>query len=526
MSSSYYNSHPQGPSVMSPELQRAQIRLHQSEQVHQRTASQLQQVMTTRPKTPIEMSHKNEEIAQLRETLRQTEAHMNELRELVEKQKATIKHQSDQIAHPKQHYPTPSAIRYGQNDMPQLPPPPPPIFNQGALTNTPHNRPGPARPATQPIHQRQDSSPFGPPHSQQPARQHQVSQSQPTPFRQSRNVNEFGSPEALTQSFANMAVAKTPTGPSNRSNPTSGSWSRPPTRGSTPGAPRPPPAPTFNPANGMALIRTSGTGNAATITPAMEIVMKFAEVLTMAERYGYNHVNTPSTHGDESLSPDIKTMLLSAASHNTAFRFMQTPYTRYMLVFKIIVQFLLQRILRQDAFVGFDRQIDDNMKGYRSQIFGSTPGPIKRQLLTAIANEFKRVQSRPDFRDGLNRLAQQRADEMWPTLEKLMHLQTERPYEDLCDLMLKAYELAEMMACGIEEYRYVWANIGDRFRKDTMEPRDPYPNILPAEELERRGHTVKLGVTPLITSRTTSANGDVEEAQILKAFVLMETMRA
>lgn len=103
-----------------------------------------------------------------------------------------------------------------------------------------------------------------------------------------------------------------------------------------------------------------------------------------------------------------------------------------------------------------------------------------------------------------------------------MHQKTSRDWEDLFDLMVKAHELAEMMYSGAEEYRFDFPNIGDRFNKEWMEPRDAFPNVHGLAELERIGATVRLGLTPRITSRTATMNGFVGHTQVMKAFVLVD----
>ncbi len=129
------------------------------------------------------------------------------------------------------------------------------------------------------------------------------------------------------------------------------------------------PAPTFNPANGQALVHISELETPALIVGPSDVAQKFAVVLHMSEMYAYSHVNTPSTHKDGELSENVKTILLGAASETTAFRFMSTPFTRYKLVNKVTFQFLIRNVFKPDTFAGFDEEADRKIYGYRSQIY-------------------------------------------------------------------------------------------------------------------------------------------------------------
>ncbi len=132
----------------------------------------------------------------------------------------------------------------------------------------------------------------------------------------------------------------------------------------------------------------------------------------------------------------------------------------------------------------------------------------------------------PGFQAYVHKLARERGNQLFSVLVSMMHQKTSRDWEDLFDLMVKAHELAEMMYSGAEEYRFDFPKIGERFNKEHMEPRDVFPNVHGPAQLELMGTTVRLGLTPRITSRTSTANGYVGHNQILKAFVLIEATRA
>jgi hypothetical protein len=146
-------------------------------------------------------------------------------------------------------------------------------------------------------------------------------------------------------------------------------------------------------------------------------------------------------------------------------------------------------------------------------------------LLATIAEQIQKLTVNPNFDGYVNNIARNRGNELWAVLKPMMHQKTSRDWEDLHDLMIRGHELAQTMYSGSEEYKFDFPVIGQRFREDSMEPREPYRNILSSSQLEAMGATVRLGMTPLITARTSTAAGHVNSTQILKAMVLLKTDR-
>lgn len=318
----------------------------------------------------------------MRQQLERTEMEMNTLRETIRKQEVTIKTQSQAISNPKQHYATPNSHRFGDNQQygsmrgPALPlapppPPPPPFFHSGPQSG--FAQPNPPPPQFAPSYQSQGQrepkgSPFSVTRNQQwnPAHMNQPQgpsmQPLPQPFRQASNVNEFGSPEPLKPFNVSMGHSSTPRGSSRGSHGTPNSSGKRRNQGIYGNGPQPPAQPPIAD-NSMSLVPTLDMA----IPEA--VIQQFSKVLHMAEMYAWAHVNTPSTHKDNSLPQEIKDRLLKAASTTSAFQFMQTPFTRYFLVDKIIVQWVLKNVLKHDCFAGCDLEVDQMIDACKNQIY-------------------------------------------------------------------------------------------------------------------------------------------------------------
>lgn len=137
----------------------------------------------------------------------------------------------------------------------------------------------------------------------------------------------------------------------------------------------------------------------------------------------------------------------------------------------------------------------------------------------------QKLKQNRNFENHVNNLSRIRGNELWSILKPMMHQKTSRDWDDLYTLMLEAHSLAQLMYSGSEEYRFDYPVMGQPFRRDTMDPRDPFKNIHPPEQLEANGATVRLGITPHIVCRTSTSAGHVRSITMLKALVLIKADR-
>ncbi|KIX07390.1 uncharacterized protein Z518_02043 [Rhinocladiella mackenziei CBS 650.93] len=526
---SYYGMDmPFGASVSSPS--QAQARLLHLEQSHSRMQQELQQQTHSRATTPmsaIETSIKDQEIASLQQQLRQTEAEMGRLKETIRRQEMTIKTQSEAISNPKQHYATPhgrvetqefGVMPGSRANFPLAPHPPP-----GYLNNAPLNQlmgplpPPPPLPQAGPM-----QPPFGGNLDQQPWSQSMISQHHrgemirpfsPTPMPQPGPGTPYGPPDPMRPFSTNPGFQKTPETPSNGSHGGSGTRNN---RGMSTARLQPPPP---FPENPTAMDKTPG------VRLPQEVQEQFKKVIHMSEIYAFSHVNFPSTAKDQALPQEVKDRLLKAATTATAFQFMSTPYLRYCLVTKIIVQWIIKNILKHDCFAGFDSKVDQIIESTRAQIYQSTPAQVKYQLLSTIGRQMASLKHNPNFRGFVDKLSRARGNELWAILKPMMHQKSSRDWEDLLSLMVEAHHLAQLMYTGVDEYRFDTPQVGAHFKADTMEQREQFKNINPPQQLEAMGVTVTLGMTPHITARRSTPDGHVRSSTVVKAFVTIKADR-
>lgn len=519
---------PFGAPVTSPVLDQAQSQLNTAQMSHAQIQQELQNLMQYRATTPmsvIEGQQRDQEMSDLQVRLTQMEDEMRGLRDTITRQQATIRNQSAAISNPRQFYPAPNTTpggfvdiqsqgpMHGHHASMQMPPPPPPFFNHGTPIHVQQTNQPP--PHMRSIHDQNphtgntQSQQWNTPMNQQPGVQGQPLHQTPFHPHGPTSVNQFGSPEARPPFNTNIGPYGTPNDRSQgSSNPTSGQRSGQ----GTPGH-----ALMQQPDNSMALVPAPAViENPTTVKDQCELVFG------MAEKFGWSHVNFPSSHKDKLIPQAIKDRLLQTAAPAQAFPLMTSPATRFLLVAKVINQWVQRNVLKADSFRGFDTECDTNIDRNRNQIYQSTPAQVKYQLLNNIAAQMQVMKQKPGFGTFVDNLARSRGNELWKIVQPLMHVKTSRDWEDMHWLMNEAHNLAIMMYSGPDQYRFETPQAGQFFKSGDMVPKDPYPNIATHEQLEARGVRVKLGISPHVIVKTSTPLGLVSESTVVRAVVLLD----
>ena len=308
-----------------------------------------------------ESATKDRQIQDLQLRLREAELELVKLQKTVAQQQATIHTQSLAIQNPRPGHATPYCLTRGHRThntaLKADPRPPPPVFGLGLTTDTP--KPAADPPSIFGGHlQRAGETPG--PRASIPAPSSWNSpdtyQSRDHPSRLI-NVNEFGSPERLKH--PDPSTSPHPYPEPNVSEGVSAPASLPPH--STFTGSQQPDKPTTN--RPLRLIKPSENNVPGHVAEA------FQKVFRMTQQYAFAHVNNPSTAKDNALPRAIKDRLLKAASHSTAFPLMSTSHTRYLLVAKVISQWLVNFVLKTDTFAGFSEEVDGVIEINRSLIY-------------------------------------------------------------------------------------------------------------------------------------------------------------
>ena len=276
----------------------------------------------------------------------------------------------------------------------------------------------------------------------------------------------------------------------------------------------------------------------STETVPAEAIQGVNKVFDMAKQFAYAHANFPSTAGDEAMPKPIKDKVIKAASSNTAFSLMSHPSTRYLLIAKVISQWLVKHVFKINTFQGYDQEADGKIEVAKNSIYQSecsiyliclpiltttgTPAQIRCLLLNTIAKEVSEFKTQAAFQPFLESLSRDRGNILWSVVQPMMHQRTSCDWEDLYHLLIEAHKVALSMYAGAVEYRFDFAESGHRYDKETMQCMVKHLEHLTPQELEERLAIVTLGATPCVIVRSNSKDGNVTTGTIAKGMVLVK----
>jgi hypothetical protein len=105
-------------------------------------------------------------------------------------------------------------------------------------------------------------------------------------------------------------------------------------------------------------------------TPTYRFETAIENLFSMAERYCFVHMNIPSSAKDSQLHGSIKDRLMNAASRETAHQIAATGPTRYFLMTKVVLQWIIKHIFRARLmFAGFDPDADARIARFKDLIY-------------------------------------------------------------------------------------------------------------------------------------------------------------
>jgi len=260
---------------------------------------------------------------------------------------------------------------------------------------------------------------------------------------------------------------------------------------------------------------------------AKEAKMKqsFQGLIDEAFAFAHKHVNTPSTQGDSNMPAALKSHLLHLASKTSANRIMSNQNTRYFLVGKLILDFIINQAFLENSFVGFDGEIDNAIRAARSRIYNDTPSNVRKAYLQEIAKQFTLLKTNTDFEQYVAQLVYKRAVDLWNRVRPLMYAKVDGDWVGLHTLMTNAHKIALSMLSDDTEFRFDFPPINTPFNEVTMINMDPEYRGLPAQRIMAAGALVRLGAIPQISIRVTSVNGSETIKTLVKAGVLVALLQ-
>lgn len=103
--------------------------------------------------------------------------------------------------------------------------------------------------------------------------------------------------------------------------------------------------------------------------PTHDFKPKFDSLLHMGELYSYHHLNFPSAAKDQQIPASTKERMMNAATQSSVYPLVATGATRYFLMTKLILQWIINQLFTRSLFAGLDEEADRRIDQLRAAIF-------------------------------------------------------------------------------------------------------------------------------------------------------------
>jgi hypothetical protein len=107
----------------------------------------------------------------------------------------------------------------------------------------------------------------------------------------------------------------------------------------------------------------------AAAAPDYGFAIKFYRLFEMAQKFAYAHMNFPSSMKDSQLPHDIKERLMSSATRESAHQLGSTGATRYYLMTKVVLQWIIKHVFKQSLFSKYDLEADYRIAALKDNIY-------------------------------------------------------------------------------------------------------------------------------------------------------------
>lgn len=256
-------------------------------------------------------------------------------------------------------------------------------------------------------------------------------------------------------------------------------------------------------------------------TKEAKMKQSFQALIDEAVVFAHKHVNMPSTQGDSNMPENLKSYLLNLASKTTANRIMSNQNTRYFLVGKLILEFIINQVFPENSFFGFNGEIDNAIRVARSKLYVDTPSNVRKAYLQEIAKQFTSLKTNTDFEQWVTKLVYDRAVALWNRIRPLMYAKVDGDWVEVHTLMTNAHKIALSMLSDDTEFRFDFPATNAPFTEVTMINMDPEYRNIPAHSIMAAGGLVRLGAIPQVSIRVTAVNGNEVITTLVKAGVLV-----
>ncbi|KAL2366806.1 hypothetical protein RJZ56_000137 [Blastomyces dermatitidis] len=236
---------------------------------------------------------------------------------------------------------------------------------------------------------------------------------------------------------------------------------------------------------------------------AMDFGYKFHSLFEKSEAFGQRYINSPTGYADPNNTIGSETMMhLMQASHPDSVSTLLTDTTtRFVLLTKAINLYLTSKVLRISVVKGFDSTADSEIGQMMTLLYPDAPTSVRALLFEAMRRQVNRIRNKPLFASFYNKRKNEHATTLFRLISPLVQRNHPNIWTDFVSIIEEAHSVALTMFSGPYEFQLHFADVGDLFDAHSMFHRDTALVGRDPQTLMKKGHRVKLSVTPMIWFR-------------------------
>ncbi|KAL4893746.1 hypothetical protein BDV59DRAFT_201516 [Aspergillus ambiguus] len=237
----------------------------------------------------------------------------------------------------------------------------------------------------------------------------------------------------------------------------------------------------------------------------LEIWARLQTLWTKTESYGMTYANIPCIQVDSQMGQNVKDYVISLSDQAQASTLLGQPTTRYCLVAKAINYYLIKEVMKITAAKGFDASSDEEMGHIKQMMYPDTPQVVRQLIVVTLTSHLRELQEKPGFAEFSHHKARVHTNKLWQYVGPLTHdpFNQYTAWADLFAIVSEAQTLAIDMFSVPFEYKVDFPDMSETFEPTTMINRDLFIRGDP-QGLKNNDTRVRLSITPIVRMRDNS----------------------
>ncbi|KAI9818625.1 MAG: hypothetical protein M1832_004398 [Thelocarpon impressellum] len=228
----------------------------------------------------------------------------------------------------------------------------------------------------------------------------------------------------------------------------------------------------------------------------------FGSLFSSVENWARRFANVPDSKSVRDLPADLRGLLREAADASLTESLLAHVETRWTMVTRVVVQYLMNQVQQYDLLKDFEKEVDEKVEACKARLHPRFPTQVRKQILEELAEIANNIKTQQHYAAFIKHKINLTSGQLY-TLVGFLQAKNTRTGESrlLFDQIVhEALQLGSEMFASPVEWVIDFPKLGSKYNSHSMINRDPVMNGNPLE-LERRNIRVKLAITPTVIYR-------------------------